>query len=88
MAWTAVTGVLAVLMLSGCGPTRPVQNIDPTRHPNLAAAQNLVAEAFDKVSAAQHANEWDMQGHASRAKDLMVTINEELKQAALTANHH
>ena len=48
----------------------------------------VIAEAFDKVSAAQHANEWDMQGHASRAKDLMVTINEELKQAALTANHH
>jgi hypothetical protein len=85
MAWTAVTGVLMVVMLAGCAE-RPAQNIDPGRHPNLAAAQSYSAQAYDKVVAAQQANEWDMGGHAQRAKDILVQVNDELKQAALTAN--
>jgi hypothetical protein len=58
------------------------------RWPNLAAAQRLSQQAFDKIIAAQRANEWDMGGHAQKAKELLEQVNRELKEAAETANHH
>jgi hypothetical protein len=64
----------------------PVENINPKRHPNLAAAQRLCDEAFEKIQAAQQANEWDMGGHARKAKELLEQASQELKQAALAAN--
>jgi len=36
--------------------------------------------------AAQGANEFDMQGHAAKAKDLLNQANTELKAAAQAAN--
>ena len=36
--------------------------------------------------AAQQANEWDMQGHAQKAKNLLDQVNSELKLAAEAAN--
>ena len=65
---------------------RPVKNVSGKRHPNLAAAQRLVDQAFAKISAAQTANEFDMNGHAAKAKDLLDQANRELKLAAETAN--
>jgi hypothetical protein len=65
----------------------PKENVSPKRHPNLAAAQRLSQQAFEKISAAQQANEWDMQGHAAKAKDLLDQVNRELKMAAEAANH-
>ncbi|HLI63984.1 MAG TPA: hypothetical protein VKV05_11325 [Terriglobales bacterium] len=61
---------------------RPVQNINASRNPNLAAAQKLVADAFDKITAAQQANRYDMEGHAQKAKNLLLQANQELKLAA------
>ena len=66
----------------------PARNINPGRHPNLAAAQRLSHQAFEKVIAAQQANEWDMQGHAQKAKDLLDQANNELRQAASAANRN
>jgi hypothetical protein len=66
---------------------QPAQNVGG-RHPNLAAAQRLTAQAYEKISAAQQANEWDMQGHAAHAKQLLDQANNELKAAAEAANHH
>jgi len=66
---------------------KPVQNVSPARHPNLAAAQHLVDQAFNKVTAAQRANEFDLQGHAAKAKELLEQANAELKQAAIASNH-
>jgi hypothetical protein len=66
----------------------PVQNINPQLHPNLAAAQRLSREAFDKISAAQAANNYDMEGHAAKAKALLDQVNVELKLAAEAANRH
>jgi hypothetical protein len=65
---------------------QPAENINPKRHPNLAAAQRLCDQAFEKIKAAQNANEWDLDGHASKAKELLDQASRELKQAALTAN--
>ena len=65
----------------------PVQNIDPHRHGNLAAAQDLVRGAFDKLSDAQYANRDALGGHAARAKELLREAAEEIKAAAIAANH-
>lgn len=67
---------------------KPVENVNPHKHPNIAAAQELVRQAFEKVGAAQKANEWDMDGHAQKAKELLDQANAELKEAAEAANHH
>lgn len=64
----------------------PVNNINAHRHPNLAAAQRLTDQAYNKIMAAQQANEFDMDGHAQKAKDLLDQANRELKQAAEMAN--
>jgi len=77
-----------VLMLAATAAfaQKPAKNISPSRHPNLAAAQRLSADAYEKIVAAQHANEWDMKGHAQKAKELLEQVNNELKQAAEAAN--
>ena len=64
----------------------PKQNVSGGRHPNLAAAQRLSHQAWEKIVAAQEANEWDMQGHAQKAKNLLDEVNKELKMAAEAAN--
>jgi hypothetical protein len=81
-----VAGILGALLLSGSAIAKPAQNISPTRHPNLAEAQRLSAQAFQRIVDAQKANEWDMNGHAQKAKDLLEQVNAELKLAAVTAN--
>lgn len=64
----------------------PAQNISRYRHGNLAAAQDLVRQAFDRLTAAQQANEFDLGGHASKAKELLRQANDEMRQAATAAN--
>jgi hypothetical protein len=65
---------------------KPKQNVSKEHHPNLAAAQHLVTQAFNKITAAQTANEWDLGGHAAKAKELLEQADKELKLAAETAN--
>jgi uncharacterized lipoprotein YajG len=78
----------AVAALAACAASAqmPVQNIDPERHGNLAAAQRLVVQAFERLSDAQVANNYQLGGHVERAKDLLRQANEEIKMAAETAN--
>jgi hypothetical protein len=64
------------------------RNVSRVRHPNLAAAQVLIEKARNKVSAAQVANEFDMDGHAAKAKDLLDQAYAEIKRAAEAANEH
>lgn len=77
----AVTGIVIAQ-----GP--PERNVSPGRHPNIAAAQRLCDQAFNRISAAQQANEWDMDGHAQKAKELLDQASRELKAAAEAANHN
>ena len=88
MIRTVLSLLLAVaLVLSGIAlAQKPVENINPNNHPNLAAAQRLAAESYEKIVAAQKANDYDMQGHADKAKELLVQVNQELKKAAEAAN--
>jgi hypothetical protein len=76
------------LLLLGTVATaqRPVRNVSPARHPNIAAAQRLCQQAWERITAAQQANEFDMQGHAQKAKELLEQVNRELKEAAEAAN--
>lgn len=77
----------AALVCSGIAiAQKPVEDVSGRRHPNIAAAQRLSQQAWEKVSAAQQANEWDMDGHAAKAKDLLDQANKELKFAAVDAN--
>ena len=64
----------------------PSQNVSPRKHPNIAAAQRLSEQAFEKLSAAQTANEFDMNGHAAKAKEALQLANSEMKLAAEAAN--
>ncbi len=82
-----VLGSLLALSLIAGGVT-VAQNVNPHRHPNLAAAQRLIDQAMGRIDAAQQANEFDMGGHAAKAKDLLARANEEIKQAAMEANRH
>jgi hypothetical protein len=66
----------------------PEQDISAFRHGNLAAAQSLVGQAFDRMTAAQEANEYRLGGHAGRAKELLREAAEEMKLAAIEANHN
>jgi hypothetical protein len=83
-----VTGAMAIALLCGSVATAqmPVDNVSAKRHPNLAAAQHLSQKAWEKIAAAQAANEWDMDGHAAKAKELLDQVNQELKMAAQAAN--
>jgi hypothetical protein len=72
-----------------CGATlaqEPVEDINPKVHPNLAAAQKHVVEANKFIAVAQKDNKYDMKGHAEKARQLLVEVNNELKQAAEAAN--
>ena len=83
-----LTPVVASLLLIGgiAIAQKPVENVSKGRHPNIAAAQRLSQQAYEKITAAQEANEWDMQGHAKKAKQLLEEVNNELRQAATSAN--
>jgi hypothetical protein len=63
-------------------------NVSKARHPNLAAAQSFIEKAVKKVTAAQVANEYDMDGHAAKAKELLDQAYIEVKLAAEAANEN
>ena len=85
-----ISAVLGCILLAGgvAVAQRPKQNVSGARHPNLAAAQRLSQQAWEKIVAAQEANEWDMAGHAQKAKQLLDEVNRELKLAAEMANRN
>jgi hypothetical protein len=75
------------LLLGGLAIAQPERNVGG-RHPNLAAAQRLSQQAFERIVEAQRANEWDMNGHAQKAKNLLEQASVELKEAAVAANRN
>ena len=62
------------------------EKVDPSLHPNLAAAQRFIQDAIQKLDAAQKANDFDMSGHAAKAKNLLAQAYDEIKLGALAAN--
>ena len=85
----SLSTILCLLLLTAsAGAQKPEKDISAKHHPNLAAAQKLSRQAWEKVVAAQKANEWDMNGHAQKAKELLDQVNSELKLAAESANQN
>jgi hypothetical protein len=64
----------------------PKRDVGAGRHPNLAAAQRLCDQAFMRIADAQKANEFDLGGHAAKAKELLDQASREIKLAAEAAN--
>jgi hypothetical protein len=84
--------ILSVGLVAGgilIAQDKPVHNVNAAHHPHLAAAQHLVDQAYAKITEAQQANEFDMDGHAAHAKELLDQANKELKTSAEIAgkNH-
>ena len=77
-----------VIGLLSIGITVYAGNVSPALHPNLAAAQRFVERAINKISVAQRVNEFDMNGHAAKAKALLDQAFVEIKLAAEAANAH
>ena len=77
---------LAVVLGGIALAQKPVENVNPNKHPNLAAAQRLTEMAYTKVVAAESANEYDLGGHAAKAKELLDQANQQLKMAAQVSN--
>jgi hypothetical protein len=82
------TRIAAVVLGSSLfmGGIAIAQRVNPARHPNLAAAQTLCEQAYEKLVASQKANEYDMGGHAQKAKEALEVANQQIKLAAAAAN--
>jgi hypothetical protein len=65
---------------------KPDRNVSGKRHPNIAAAQRLSSQAYQRIVDAQNANEWDLAGHAQKAKQLLEQASDELKKSAEISN--
>jgi hypothetical protein len=80
-----IVGVVVLGLLS-IGFSAFGQQVNRALHPNLAAAQNFIERAIGKITAAQQANEFDMGGHAAKAKALLDQAYGEIKLEAQAAN--
>ena len=81
-----IIGGLIGGLTGGIAVAQPKENISKGRHPNLAAAQRLSEQAYMRITEAQQANEFDLGGHAAKAKSLLEQVNNELKLAAEQSN--
>lgn len=82
------TGIVSIALVTGGAALAkpPAVNTSAKKHPNINAAQKLSEQAYQKMTAAQEANEYDMGGHAKKAKELLEQANAEMKLAAEAAN--
>jgi hypothetical protein len=65
---------------------QPTVDIDTDGHGNLSAAQEYVAMAWRRMDNAQRANNYNLGGHAERAKELLEQANAEISAAADVLN--
>ncbi len=62
-----------------------VMSIAQGRRPNIGAAQELCSQAYERIGMAQKANEFDMRGHAAKAKELLLQAKGELHEAFIAS---
>jgi hypothetical protein len=55
-------------------------------HPNLRAARTATDNAWERIAVAQRDNEFDMDGHAEKAKEALKIAVDELRLAAEIAD--
>ena len=77
---------LALGLISLCAAVAHAQTlavtIDPSRHGNLASAQESVVQAYVRIGEAQRDSDSHLGGHAQRAKELLAQANQEIGLAA------
>lgn len=61
---------------------QPTVDIDTDGHGNLSSAQEYVSMAWQRIDRAQKINNYDMGGHAARAKELLQQADAEIRAAA------
>ena len=67
---------------------KPASNIDATRHPALAEAQNHIIQAYEKTEESQKHYKDQLGGHAQKAEELLAQASKELKEASEYADAH
>jgi len=72
--------VLLIGLLAGC------MSVPTHRHPNLDSARQYAAQAIERLTAAQQANDLDMNGHAAKAKQLIEQAISEINLAEQAAD--
>jgi hypothetical protein len=83
IAALAATAIFASALVNAQGPS-PRVSLDPNRHPTLAAAQDLVHQAFQKIEEGRRKKEFDHGEHLATAMNLLIQANNEI--AAGVAN--
>jgi len=87
MTRIAPFALFGALALAGIAQAQePVVNIGD-RHGNLRTAQEHIVAAYQLVGQAQQANREGLGGHAERARQLLIQADQELRQAASSANN-
>ena len=83
-----LSAIVSTMILTGSAAfaNEPVLDVSSKLNPNLAEAQKLIRQAYDRILKAQEANGWDSDGHAQNAKELLEQVNDELKLAADAVN--
>jgi hypothetical protein len=79
IAALTATAIFASTLVNAQGPAL---NVDPNLHPHLAAAQDFARKAYERIADARRANDWDANGHANKAMDLLILVNNEIAAAA------
>jgi formate dehydrogenase assembly factor FdhD len=83
-----LSGIAAVLICGGAVLAQVGVDVDGHKHPNLAAAQQHIQEAYAKLDEAQNIYHDKLGDHAQKAKDLLTQANREIKAAAEYADQH
>jgi uncharacterized protein YpuA (DUF1002 family) len=88
MTRLAPFALFGALALAGVAQAQqPVVNIGD-HHGNLRTAQEHIVAAYQLVGQAQQDNRQGMGGHAERARQLLIQADQELRQAATSANNN
>ena len=74
-------GLLVAVLVAPIGLAFAQKKTGKIAHPNIVAADKLCTQALAKLTAAQKANEYDLGGHAAKAKDLITQAQAEIKLA-------
>jgi hypothetical protein len=86
--WMMAIALCAVLGLSAVLFAQAPHVTVGEKHGNMRAAQEYIQQAWRKVDEAQKDNNYNLGGHAGRAKELLAQASEEIKLSAETANSH
>ena len=66
-------------------PSAPLKHKSPNSKPNLESTQHDLERAWGHIGAARKADEFDSEGHAAKARELINQAYQELRLAAQSA---